>query len=142
MHVIDPNAIYTTEEVMNMLSGCVKLDTLRAHGLVSLPGAGYWGADLIFAINTMQAERRTKKYGKITAADRSDHLRHQPRLLIIEHADAMKDAPESPEAADAPVDEAAPPSPAPSIKRVPIERRQAVPNQKLKLRELAAKLKE
>ncbi|MEQ8819907.1 MAG: hypothetical protein RLY93_06650 [Sumerlaeia bacterium] len=141
MHVIDPNAIYTTEEVMNMLSGCVKLDTLRAHGRVSLPGAGYWGADLIFAINAMQKERRTKKYGKKMTADRGDHLRDQPRLLIIEQPIAMKDA-EGAEDADLPVGEVAPPSPTSAIKRVPIERRQAIPNQKLKLRELAAKLKE
>lgn len=142
MHVIDPNAIYTTEEVMNMLSGVVKLDTLRAHGLVSLPGAGYWGADLIFAINTMQEDRRTKKHGKRTAAGRRDHLRDQPRLLVIEQVVAMKDEPETTEAEVPPVSETAPPSLSTPMKRSPLERRHAVPNQKLKLRELAAKLKE
>lgn len=37
-----------------MFLGVVKIERLREYGLVALPGGGYWGADLIFAINTMQ----------------------------------------------------------------------------------------
>lgn len=59
MRTIDPNTIYSAKEVREIIHGVVKLETLREKGgLVSLPGAGYWGADLISAINTMQEQRR------------------------------------------------------------------------------------
>jgi hypothetical protein len=143
MRTIDPNTIYTVAEVGEIIHGIVNIEMLRRHGgLVSMPGSGYWGADLIYAINTMQEERRKKKFGSLPAPGRGDHLKVQPRLLIVEQAIRANEEPGSPEAADQLNPGAGRPSPRPPMKSPPFERRQPVPNQKQKLRILAAKLKE
>ena len=50
MKSIDPNAIYEAEELAALLRGHVKVETLREHGLVGLPGSGYFGGNVVDAI--------------------------------------------------------------------------------------------
>ena len=47
---IEPNRLYSTQELRGILGGSLKLDTLRAHGLVGF-ASGYWGENIIYAIN-------------------------------------------------------------------------------------------
>lgn len=50
---IDPHTIYATSELETILKGSVKIETLREHGLVGLPGAGYWGGNAVEAMDTL-----------------------------------------------------------------------------------------
>ena len=50
---IDPSTLYTGLQLKRILKGFVSLDTLREHGLTALPGAGYWGKSVIFAIDSV-----------------------------------------------------------------------------------------
>jgi hypothetical protein len=61
---IDPHIIYTMAEAKELLSPHVNYETLRAESdLVTMPGGGLWGTDLIAAIDQMQDSRRRKRGG-------------------------------------------------------------------------------
>src|SRR3989304_9315598 len=47
---IQPNRFYSTDEIREVLHGRVKVDALRASGLVSV-GNGYWGQNVIDSLN-------------------------------------------------------------------------------------------
>lgn len=48
---VDPNAIYTSDELHEILRGFVKIETLRRYGLMALPGAGYFGRNILDALD-------------------------------------------------------------------------------------------
>ena len=50
--IIDPNGLYTGEELAELLRGFAKLETLREYGLVGLPGRGYLGSNVLDALRT------------------------------------------------------------------------------------------
>lgn len=75
MRRIDPHTIYTMEETKDLLSPHVNYETLRAESdLVTMPGGGLWGRDLIAAIDQIMDRRRRKRGGASRSSDQEqDH---------------------------------------------------------------------
>ncbi len=77
MKRIEPTAIYKTAELQNLLKGFVSLETLRVYGLVGSPGQGYWGQNVVDAINNywydLVRQRGTGKVRKEDHLDSEDH---------------------------------------------------------------------
>jgi len=79
---VDSNWFYSAEELKEILNGRIKVETLKAHGLVGL-ASGYWGENVIFAINqywrTLVLERARGASGK--EAQREIFENQGPELL-------------------------------------------------------------
>ena len=77
MKRIDPTALYEGKELQDLLRGVVNVDTLRQHGLVGSPGRGYWGQNVIDALNDywqyLARQRGAGKVRKEVHLDREDH---------------------------------------------------------------------
>jgi len=48
---IEPTAIYASDELKEILRGCVKVETLREFGLIGSPGSGYWGRNVVDSLD-------------------------------------------------------------------------------------------
>lgn len=80
MRVIEPNTIYSMDEAKRLLSPHINYETLRSHSdLITLPGGGLWGRDLIAAIDQMQERRRRKRGGASRSSDQEqdDHEKEE-----------------------------------------------------------------
>ena len=51
MNRVDPTTLYTTDELRSLLKGFVSLETLKKYGLAGSPGRGYWGQNVVDALN-------------------------------------------------------------------------------------------
>lgn len=56
MNRIDPQTLYTTAELRELLAGHVSIPTLRRFGLKGLSG-GYFGANVLSALETYTRDR-------------------------------------------------------------------------------------
>ena len=65
--IIIPNRFYSADELGHILCGKVKIETLRACGLVGF-ASGYWGYNVIDAINRY-CENRFRQRGVVRKED-------------------------------------------------------------------------
>lgn len=80
MNRIDPTTLYDKQELQSLLKGVVKIETLRSFGLVGAPGKGYWGGNVIDALNrywdNLVHQRDT---GKVSGKE--NHLEEKPEFF-------------------------------------------------------------
>ena len=63
MRRIDPNTLYETEELLEIIRGFVSIEVLRKEGLCAFPGRGYWGGAVIAAIDRLCKNRPSQPRG-------------------------------------------------------------------------------
>lgn len=54
---IDPNTIYSADDLSTLLKGHLSLEELRRFGRLGFPGGGYWGQAVIDAIDSWFREQ-------------------------------------------------------------------------------------
>ena len=80
MRQIDPHTLYDSDELRTLLKGVVKIETLRAFGLVGSPGKGYWGTNMIDALNQYWDNlARQRDTGKVVGKE--NHLDEKPEFF-------------------------------------------------------------
>lgn len=85
---IDPTTVYRSEELHELLRGFANIETLRQYGLVGSPGQGYWGQNVIDAINNywyfLVRQRGAGKVRKEDHLDQEDHALFENREELLQ----------------------------------------------------------
>jgi len=88
MERIDPTTLYEAEELRSRLKGFVSLETLREWGLAGSPGRGYWGQNVIDALDrywhNLVRQRGAGKVRKEDHLDPKDHPLFEKREALLE----------------------------------------------------------
>jgi hypothetical protein len=79
MKEIHSHAIYTSDELNDLIKGFVKITTLRKHGLVGSPGSGYWGNNIIDSIENYWQYLSRQRKGEM--ADMEDHQNENTQVF-------------------------------------------------------------
>ena len=81
MRHIDRDAIYSRDEVKEILKGVVKISNLQRFGFVGSPGAGYFGGNLLDSLTRYWDHLRKRAGAMVDTEKGNDHDQEEQSLF-------------------------------------------------------------